>query len=891
MQGADIPLATLGTLLLWFGWFGFNGGSTLGLSERVPMVLVNTALAGAAGMTASLLIGWRLRGRFEVDLALNGALAGLVAVTANAHAVSSASAVLIGAVGGLLMLGCDRLLERLRIDDAVGAIPVHLAAGLWGTLCVGLFGDPALLGTGLSRPAQIGVQLLGAAVCAVWTFGVTYALLRLIAPRFPLRASPADEQIGLNVSEHGATTDLLELFMVMDRQEKTGDLSLRVPVDPFTEVGQIAARYNGVMEGLERAVARTETIVKTAMDGIITFSKQNLRVITLNPAAEAIFGYAEGQVAGQSVVMLVGPDERVDALAVAETARTGARREILGRRADGSTFPLEVVVTEAQVGTQPFYTGMFRDITARKRAEAELVAAKEAAEAANRAKSTFLANMSHELRTPLNAIIGYSEMLREEADDQGYDDFSPDLEKIRTAGKHLLELINNILDLSKIEAGRMDLYYEQFPLDRLLDEVLNTVAPLVEKNGNRMLVERGPELGAMVADSTKLRQVLLNLLSNAAKFTERGDVTLRVSRRATDQPEANGAAAPGFVVFEVSDTGIGMSAEQLGRLFKDFTQADASTTRKYGGTGLGLAISRRFCQMMGGDIAVTSAEGLGSTFSVILPAGRSDDLSPRAAGRPVSRPLATVLVIDDDADARDLIERTLAREGLQVLGAASGPEGLALARAVRPQVITLDVMMPEMDGWSVLGALKAEEELAGIPVIMLTMVDDKQRGFALGAAEYLTKPIDRERLVSVVRGYRAGADAGGPQILIVEDDETTRDMLRRMLEREGWTVSEADNGEAALGRIAEQRPDLILLDLMMPKMDGFEVIGALRSTTLWRNIPIVVLTAMDLSAADRLRLNGYVERVLQKGSYHHEELLGDVRDLVLSHVGRSDTSA
>jgi Amt family ammonium transporter len=910
MQGADIPLATLGALILWFGWFGFNGGSTFAFDARVPGILLNTALAGAAGLTAALLLGWRLRGQADVFLAINGTLGGLVAVTAGVHVLSTPAAILVGAGGGLAMLFCDRLLERLRIDDAVGAIPVHLAAGVWGTLAVALFGDPARIGTGLNIAQQLGVQALGVVVCGMWTFGVVYGFLRLIDRIFPLRISPDDEATGLNVSEHGATTDLLELFTVMERQSQTGDLSLRAPVEPFTEVGQIAARYNSVLDALEHAVARTEAIVKTAMDGIVTFSKQTLQIRTLNPAAEATFGYTEAQAADRPVTLLVGssryqdPDEArafIDA-----TATNSERREIVGRRADGSRFPLELVITENRAGAEPFYTGTIRDITERKRFEAELIQAKEAAEAANRAKSTFLANMSHELRTPLNAIIGYSEMLREEVDDLGQDDFAPDLEKISTAGKHLLELINNILDLSKIEAGKMDLYEEAFPVMRVLEEVVATVTPLVEKNANRLVLDIPGDLGVMHADLTKLRQVLLNLLSNAAKFTQSGTITLRVrrdERPMTDDESAlpaheevhpsSSVLRPSSFLFEVQDTGIGMHEEQLSRLFEEFTQADASTTRRYGGTGLGLAISRRFCEMMGGRIAVRSAPGAGATFTVVLPANRAQAPAPSVAPS-LARPLigsATVLVIDDDPAARDLISRTLTREGLRVISAADGATGLAAARNEVPDLITLDVMMPDLDGWAVLAELKSDAALRNIPVIMLTMVDDKQRGLTLGAAEYLTKPVDRDRLVQVVGAYRPGALPVGevnPEILVVEDDLTTREMLRRLLEREGWHVTEAENGEAALGRVAERRPDLILLDLMMPKMDGFEVIGALRSTAIWRTIPIVVLTAMDLSNAERVRLNGYVEKVLQKGAYHHEELLRDVRNLVLGYVRRDE---
>lgn len=907
MQGADIPLATLGTLILWLGWFGFNGGSTLAFDSRVPAVLVNTALGGSAGLLSTLLVGWRVRGRADVDLVLNGTLAGLVAVTASAHAISSFNAVIIGGLGGLVMLICDYLLLRLQIDDAVGAVPVHLAAGIWGTLAVGLFGNPTQLHTGLPYLQQVGMQLLGVLVCGGWTFGITFLSLHLINRVFSLRASSANEELGLNVSEHGATTDLLDLFMVMERQSHTGDLSLRVPVDPFTEVGQIAARYNSVMDTLERAVARTETIVKTAMDGIVTFSRQGLQISTLNPAAELIFGYTEDQVAGRPVRMLLGNSDgdELSALAatalIGETAATAVRREITGRRADGSIFPIEAMFTEARLGKEPFFTGTFRDITERKRAETELIHVKDAAEAANRAKSTFLANMSHELRTPLNAIIGYSEMLREEAEETGSDDLVPDLEKIRTAGKHLLELINNILDLSKIEAGRMDLFYERFAVRHLVDEVASTITPLVERNHNRLIVDIAPEVDIINADMTKLRQVLLNLLSNASKFTEGGTITLRVRGQEggiwrqedggeVQKQDVSHLPPASYLLFEVSDTGIGMSEEQLAGLFKEFSQADASTTRKYGGTGLGLAISRRFCQMMNGDVIVSSVPGIGSTFRVMLPLGlpiepghglETDGAAPLDTGMLQA---AAVLVIDDDPEARELIRRSLSREGIKVVLASSGVEGLALARAARPAVITLDVMMPEMDGWSVLAEIKADPELHDVPVIMVTMVDDRQRGFALGASDYLLKPVDRDRLLSIVRP----AVSVGSNILVVEDDPATREMLRRLLEREGWSVAEAENGESALGRVTERRPDLILLDLMMPKMDGFEVISALRSTALWRSIPIVVLTAMDLNSTDRLRLNGYVEKVLQKGSYSHEDLLGDVRGLVLSYINQRD---
>jgi signal transduction histidine kinase/DNA-binding response OmpR family regulator len=498
-------------------------------------------------------------------------------------------------------------------------------------------------------------------------------------------------------------------------------------------------------------------------------------------------------------------------------------------------------------------------------------------EVANRHKSEFLANMSHELRTPLNAIIGYSEMLQEEAADLGTEGFVPDLKKINAAGRHLLELINAVLDLSKIEAGKMELYLERFDLPDVLTDIAAVIQPLAEKNGNRLEVRYEPSVGSMRADLTKLRQALFNLLSNACKFTDHGTVTLAVTREVTEGGD--------WVRFDVSDTGIGMTAEQLSRLFQEFSQADATTTRRYGGTGLGLALSRRLCRMMGGDVTVASEPGRGSTFTIRLPATvvepRGEPVAPAEAAPEPPDGASAVLVIDDDAAVRELMQRFLAREGFRVVTATGGEEGLRLARELAPDAITLDVMMPGMDGWAVLSALKSDPEVADIPVIMLTMVDDRNLGYALGAADYLTKPVDRERLVAVLQKYRRDLP-----ILVVDDDVAVRELMRRILEREGYAVTEAENGRAALERLREAIPGLILLDLMMPDMDGFEFVAECRTHEAWRGIPIVVVTAKDLTPGDRERLNGYVEKILAKGASTREALLTEVRNLVGACVAR-----
>jgi GAF domain-containing protein/CheY-like chemotaxis protein/anti-sigma regulatory factor (Ser/Thr protein kinase) len=506
----------------------------------------------------------------------------------------------------------------------------------------------------------------------------------------------------------------------------------------------------------------------------------------------------------------------------------------------------------------------------------ELEAKSGELEVASRHKSEFLANMSHELRTPLNAIIGYSEMLQEEARDQNAESFVPDLQRINAAGKHLLELINGVLDLAKIEAGKMELYLEAFDVGALVRDVAAVLEPLAQKNANRLEVQCAADVGAMRADLTKLRQALFNLLSNACKFTERGVVSVAVTRER--------AADGDVLVFAVSDTGIGMTPEQMARLFEEFGQVDASTTRRYGGTGLGLALSRRLCRMMGGDIAVASEPGQGSTFTIRLPAEVTEptrDTPAPAAREATPAGTSTVLVIDDDAAVRDLMLRFLSKEGFHVVLASGGEEGLRLARELSPHVITLDVLMPGMDGWSVLAALKADATLADIPVVMLTMVDDRKIGYALGATDYLTKPIERERLVAVLGRYRRDLP-----VLVVDDDADFRDLARRMLEREGYTVVEADNGRAALDRLRDATPGVVLLDLMMPEMDGFDFVAAVRADAAWRSVPIVVITAKDLSPEDHERLNGYVARVLQKGALSRETLLGEVRDLVAASAHR-----
>lgn len=515
-----------------------------------------------------------------------------------------------------------------------------------------------------------------------------------------------------------------------------------------------------------------------------------------------------------------------------------------------------------------------------KERTAQLEKAHDEAIKANLIKSQFLANMSHELRTPLNAIIGYSEMLVEEAEELGEPAFVEDLGKIRHAGKHLLSLINDILDISKIEAGKMEIHMETFELSGLIQDVITTVKPLTDKNGNQL--DTRSVQGEMTTDVTKLRQILINLLSNASKFTKDGTISLDVYDEMRNHQKG--------YCFRVKDTGIGMTSEQVEKLFQPFTQADSSTTRNYGGTGLGLAISHSFCDMLGGSFQVESEFGSGSVFTCWLPNAAEEKqqdrepFSERQEFREDSSKIS-ILLIDDEPINHQLMKRYLTKEGWTLAFATSGQEGLQLAKKLRPQVICLDILMPSMDGWSVLSVIKSDPELRHIPVVICSMTSDNHLGYALGASDFLTKPINREQLVQLMDKYVSmSADQ---TVLVIEDDEGASELTTRMLQKEGYTVTQARNGRIALECMAKVTPKLILLDLMMPEMDGFQFVAELRKQEAWSEIPIVVVTAKSITAADRLRLNGYVKGVIQKGSFDYKLLLAEIRRFVVMEPNES----
>ncbi|MFO0738695.1 MAG: response regulator [Labilithrix sp.] len=715
------------------------------------------------------------------------------------------------------------------------------------------------------------------------------------------RWSPGDEVaatvgllviVGLDdvVAAHDALCDVLaivdeeELELFAECPREITDFCLK-----SASVSEIAARIRAIASRppwRDRIQQRLLAVAVESAGDVIEISSPDLRVEYVNAAYEKVLGYSAADVTGQTPAHLSQRDEQAPELLddIEQTLARGQRWTgvLVSRAKDGRLIHLEsaiAAVTSAK-GEVTHRVAVKRDITERlARQEALLEANRALSEArdtairASRAKSEFLANMSHELRTPLNAVIGYSEMLLEEFTEG---QTAEDLTRIHAAGQHLLSLINDVLDISKIEAEKVELVPDWFGLTELVTLTAATARPLAQKNDNQLALELAPDLGQLYADQTRLRQVVLNLLSNACKFTKNGVVTVRGERI-----QRNGAP---WVELTVIDTGIGISPEQQARLFQPFVQADSSTTREFGGTGLGLAICKRLVEMMGGEISLESAAGVGTTMRVRLPRGEGpseESAPPSGVGRATLPP--TVLLIDDDPTIRDLFTRLLGSRGFRPHVAATGHEGIAAATQLEPDAIVLDVKMPGLTGWEVLSALKLSEATQRIPVIMLTFMQQPEIGQALGAVDYLMKPINPAVLVSTLRRH-TGAPAA--RVLLVEDDEPTRTLMRRTLEADVNTVFEAENGQVALDRLAEADPDIIVLDLMMPVMDGFTFLEHFRRDPRFGRVPVVVATARTLSDDERRTLETTVQRVIEKTACSRTDLLDAIGDEIHQVVGR-----
>ena len=503
----------------------------------------------------------------------------------------------------------------------------------------------------------------------------------------------------------------------------------------------------------------------------------------------------------------------------------------------------------------------------------EMEKARDEAVDAKGETSRFFANMSHELRTPLNAILGYGEMLAEDCEDLGYDDLLPDLKKITSAGTHLLSLINNILDISKIESGKMELYVTSFEIEDVIDTIKDISAPLMSKNDNgfKTIVQDG--IGAMRQDETKIRQCLSNLLSNAAKFTSSGTVTLEVQSYQEEDLD--------FISFKVTDTGEGMSAEGVNKVFEVYTQAERSTSAKHGGTGLGLPLSKEYAEMMGGDITLTSEKGVGSVFDLVLPreCPHQEEIETDIVLEGIDDDEKLVVLIDDDVTMHDLIKRTLNKIGLTLVGATDSEKGMQMVRETKPKLLLLDVLMPGRDGWSILRECKSDPELKDMPVVMVSQLNQETLANSLGADEYVTKPIDRESFLDKIKNILGETKTGNKEILVIDDDKDTRDLLSRMLKESGWEPKTAKDGKEGLD-LCVNNPALIVLDLEMPRMDGFEFLNVyMEQVEEDKRAPILVYSGKDLTDVQKDLLEGNVESLVRKDEVSMDQLASIVQGI------------
>jgi len=544
-----------------------------------------------------------------------------------------------------------------------------------------------------------------------------------------------------------------------------------------------------------------------------------------------------------------------------------------------------------------------RELEAAKRSlentNKDLQTAVQAAEEANRAKSTFLANMNHEIRNPLNGIIQRAEYLQEVAEDEDLEEFEEEAQAIVNRSRHLLNIINRVLDLSKIESGAMEPDFNRRDTAEIVGEIRLLAEPQVQKNGNAFVVDLGDDdeaaaLGQMTTDVTWVIQCVLNLLTNAAKFTKDGEVRLKV--RALDHAAAEkrlGHSAGGvdeWVAFEVRDTGIGMTPEELARVFEPFAQANETISANYGGTGLGLSLTQKLCHVLGGEIFMASEKGVGTTTEILLPRGDPEAATIESATPlDLRRDVSRILIVDDDDAFHEEIRKVLAPFGAELTHARTVDSGIMHCRSTRPDVVVLDILMPFHDGWRFLSILRQDLDIAATPVLIVTETEYDRRAEELGATSFFTKPLDaerRERFLQLVSGILGGRELR--RVLIVDDEFETRRNLRRSFAERGAAVEEAENGALALAALeAGPLPDLVIMDLVMPKMDGFETIARIRAEAAWRDLPIIVLSSKDLSREERQTLGATTDALLDKNTV----ALRDVAAVVAGIANKAETAA
>jgi PAS domain S-box-containing protein len=646
----------------------------------------------------------------------------------------------------------------------------------------------------------------------------------------------------------------------------------------------VVVTVHEVVRLLDLSHARLQAIIDNSLNAIVTMNTKGV-ITGWNPQAEAIFGWTSSEILGKVLAETMIPPQYRDLhrkglaryLATGEGPVLGKLLDLTALHKSGREFPVEIAISPASTsGEEVLFVAFLRDSTARKRADDAIKELNSALQVANQHKSDFLANMSHELRTPLNAILGFSDLMVDDVTGK-YDDTHRRrfLAQINSSGRHLLALINDILDLSKVEAGQMVLRLENVVVENVVREVISTIDPLASKKSIQ-LEAHVEGAGEVPADAGKLKQMLLNLASNAVKFTpEGGRVTISAKRSAD------------FLDISVADTGIGIAAADQIYLFEEFHQVDASTSRQQEGTGLGLALTKRFVQLHGGAVTVVSELGKGSVFTLRLPLvqrGMVPAVTPARTRTVDSGPL--VLVVEDNLQAANLLQRYLDRGGFRTVVAVNGTEAIAKARELHPVAITLDILLPGIDGWSVLTELKHEEATRDIPVVVISIVDDPELGLALGAIDYLVKPVDGKALLQRLAKYTFTNKVGTQEtrILVVDDEPANVEWLEGVLKPAGFSVITARGGQEGIDLAKSERLDLVLLDLMMPRVSGFDVVEALQADEKTRSIPIMVLTAKDLTSDDKRQLNGHVAAVLSRGSTGAPDLVDWLKKLSTTRI-------
>jgi len=922
INGSSYPLATMGVILLWFGWFGFNTGSAVGLNFPLSIIVINTSLAAAAGSVTLMLWFIFRTGKPEIKAALNGTLAGLVGVTAGAHLFSAIDAVIVGSIAAVVAQLFTHLLNKYRIDDVIGAFPVHAAAGIAGTLLLAILGDSSLFPAGRGAIAQLGIQLIGVLVIGLWAFGSGLAVLTLINKVIPVRVSEAEELQGLNVSEHGETTETFDLLQSMAHQRVQGDFSSSVAVEPHTEVGQIANEYNQVLDRVRLEMGTREEaykqlkqashfqyIFENTQEGILQFAMDGA-VQRANPAAARILGYTSVDrlmsELGPFMENLSHTDSKAHSRMMAQLNERGQVLELsieFDRQMDNKLghASLNVRNIQGQKDQAPCYLASIAD-QSDKRENDKLRIERNSAEAANKAKSQFLANMSHEIRTPLNGVTGMLELLARSELQEHQTQY---INIAQNSAQSLLSVINDILDFSKIEAGKLELDSTTFKLSDTLSDVVDIFASQTSSKKIELIGNIQPSMPSwVVGDSERLRQVLINLLGNAVKFTEKGHISLTaVCNKKSDR----------FAQFQITieDTGCGISEENVSKLFRSFTQADSSTTRKYGGTGLGLTISRQLIELMKGSIKVESTLGKGSSFVVTLVLPLAEGHESTGDQLPASVKGTRTLVVDDHPVNRRLMRELLSPFGVVVECAESGNQALDMMVASEKEgqpyeLCLLDYHMPEMDGIELASKVRALSGYEAVNLIMLTSIDQVNISDP-GMASYdsmLVKPVRASRLFDAIVNVLAekllpksqlnkpaltdekasvskvasavqssfGSATESVTILIAEDNPVNQLVASKILKQAGYNVEVVNNGQEALDRLETPGIDLILMDCQMPVLDGFEATKRLREKESHSNtpaeqlLPVVALTANALKGDKEQCLaagmNNYVTKPL-----------------------------